>query len=87
MDKEESPAVNDHWQNWLDGVRTRQQTRSSLASMAKTTMVCHLANIAYLSSETIRFDRSKMDLVGKAGKNTTSYFREYRKPYTLPIYK
>lgn len=85
--KEGAPGVNDHWQNWLDGVRTRQQTRSNLASMAQTTIVCHLANIAYLCGETVHFDKTKMDLVGNTGKNTTSYWREYRKPWKLPIYK
>jgi len=85
--KEGAPGVNDHWQNWLDGVRTRTQTRSNLASMAQTTITCHLVNMAYLSGETVRWSKAKMDLVGNAGKNTTSYFRPYRKGYTLPIYK
>ncbi|WP_395143101.1 Gfo/Idh/MocA family protein [Armatimonas sp.] len=85
--KEGSPAVGDHWQNWLDGVRTRTQTRSSLASMAQTTAVCHLANIAYLCGETVHFDKATMDLVGKTGRDTTSYWREYRKPWKLPVYK
>lgn len=85
--KEGAPGVNDHWQNWLDGVRTRTQTRSNLASMAQTTITCHLVNMAYLSGETVRWNKAKMEVVGNAGKNTTSYFRPYRKGYTLPIYK
>jgi len=31
----------------------------------------------------VRVDKEKMDIVGKAGKNTMSYKREYRKGYSL----
>ncbi len=85
--KEPAPPTTDHWQNWLDCVKTREQPRSNLASMAQTTIVCHLANVAYLAGESVRWDKSKMDLVGKAGRDTQSYYREYRKPWKLPIYK
>jgi hypothetical protein len=40
-----------------------------------------------LCGETVRWDKEKMDIVGKVGKDTQSYFREYRKPYKLPIHK
>ena len=65
----------------------REQPRSHLASMAQTTIVCHLSNAAYLAGEPVHWSKEKMDIVGKAGKNTGSYFREYRKPWHLPIYK
>ena len=87
LPKEEATPTNDHWQNWVDCVKSRQQPRSNLASMAQTTITCHLANVALLAGETVDFDKSKMDIVGKAGKNTSSYSREYRKPWKLPIYK
>ncbi len=87
LPKEDTPVPTDHWQNWLDCLKTRQQPRSNLASMAQSTIVCHLANAALFAGETVRWDKSKMDIVGKAGKNTISYHREYRKPYKLPIYK
>ncbi len=83
---EPAPATNDHWQNWLDCIKTREQTRSNLASMAQTTIVCHLANVSYLARQTVHWDKAKMDLVGKAGRDTTSYYREYRKPWKLPIH-
>ncbi|MCC2671410.1 MAG: putative dehydrogenase [Armatimonadetes bacterium] len=87
LPKEESEPTNDHWQNWLDCVKSRQQPRSNLASMAQTTITCHLANVSLLAGETVRWSKEKMDLVGKAGKDTQSYYREYRKPWKLPIYK
>nr|CAA9255475.1 GH109 [uncultured Armatimonadetes bacterium] len=86
LPKEEAPGTNDHWQNWIDCVKTRTQPRSNLLSMAQSTIVCHLANAALLAGETVRWDKNKMDIVGKAGKNTLSYQRPYRKPYKLPIY-
>lgn len=79
--------TSDHWQNWLDCIKSREQPRSNIASMAQTTIVCHLANAAVLGGESIKWDKSKMDIVGKAGKSTLSYGREYRKGYKLPFYK
>jgi predicted dehydrogenase len=87
MPKEEAPATNDHWQNWLDCLTSREQPRSNLHSMAQTTIVCHLFNAAFLASDTVRWDKSKMDIVGKGGRNTVSYEREYRKGWKLPVYK
>ncbi len=87
LPKEHAPATNDHWQNWLDCVKTREQPRSNLASMAQTTVVCHLVNAAYLAGETVKWDKAKFDIAGKTGKDTQSYYREYRKPWKLPIYK
>ncbi len=87
LPKEDAPPVNDHWQNWVDCLKTRTQPRSNLLSMAQTTITCHLANVALLAGETVHWDRSRMDLVGKAGRNTSSYERAYRHPWKLPIYK
>lgn len=87
LPKEPAEPTNDHWLNWLECVKTRTQPRSHLASMAQTTIVCHLANVALLAGETVRWDKAKMDLVGRAGRDTQSYQREYRKPWKLPIYR
>ncbi len=85
--KERIPATNDHWQNWLDCVKSREQPRSNLASMAQTTITCHLINVALEAGESVQFSKEKMDIVGKAGKDSIYYHREYRKPWKLPIYK
>jgi predicted dehydrogenase len=87
LPKEPAEPTSDHWQNWLDCVKSRQQPRSNLASMAQTTIVCHLANVSLLAGETVRWSKEKMDLVGRAGRETQSYYREYRKPWKLPVYK
>ncbi len=85
--KEPAEPTTDHWQNWLDCLKSREQPRSNLASMAQTTISCHLANCSILCGETVHFDKATMDIAGKAGKNTGSYYREYRKPWKLPVYK
>jgi|SRR5579872_367644 len=87
LPKERTPSTNDHWQNWLDCLKTREQPRSNLASMAQTTIVCHLANVSYLAGQSVRWSKEKMDLVGKPGRDTGSYYREYRKPWGLPLHK
>ena len=55
--------------------------------MAQTIIVCHLANASYLAGQTVRWDKAAMDIIGSAGKQTGSYYREYRKPWKLPVYK
>ncbi len=76
-----------HWQNFLECLHSRLPPRSDLASMAQTTIVCHLANAALLSGEPVHWSKEKMDIQGRAGKNTLSYRRSYRKPWSLPIYR
>ena len=83
--KSENPP--NHWRDFVDRVKDRKEPRASLMSVAQTTVVCHLVNASLMSGETVKFDKAKMDIVGKAGKNTSAYRREYRKPYSLPIYK
>jgi len=85
--KTEAPGFDgkyDHWQNFLDCVVSRQQPRSSLASMYQTTTVCHLANLAHLAGAPVRWDKTKDDLVGKTGRDQLPYARDYRRPWSLP---
>ncbi len=84
LDREQVPIVEDHWQNWLDCMRTRKAPRSPLSSMAQTTIVCHLINAAQQSESVVRWDSAAVDILGRAGKNTLSYEREYRAPWQLP---
>jgi predicted dehydrogenase len=86
MPAPEVPVPTDHWQNWIDCIKSREQPRSSLRSMAQTSIVCHLANASLLAGQPVRWRKESMDIVGSAGKDTLSYTREYRKPWQLPIY-
>jgi predicted dehydrogenase len=69
----------DHWQDFLDCMVTRENPRSHLESMYQTTTICQLANAALLANESVKWDKTKNDIVGKAGKDTLPYRRKYRK--------
>jgi predicted dehydrogenase len=84
---EESAPPPNHWRDFVDSVKTRTQPRASLASVAQTTIVCHLSNIALYAGEAVHWDQAKQDIAGRAGKNTDCYHRPNRKGYTLPIYR
>lgn len=87
LPKEESAAPPNHWRDFLDCVKTRRMPRADLASVAQTTIACHLVNAALYSGETVQWDAKRWDLVGKAGRNTLAYQRPYRKPWVLPVYR
>ncbi len=77
-----------HWQEFLDCVKSRKTPRSGIESMAKTTMLCHLGNIALQSGKTLRWDAKKQDVENHGDvKNCISYEREYRNPWKLKMYK
>lgn len=84
IDKEPSDDPPDHWRNFLDCVKSRSMPRADIGSVAQTTIVCHLANVALYSGQTVHWDKAKMDLAGQAGRSTNAYRREYRKGYALP---
>lgn len=83
LPKEESPDVGDHWKDFLNCVVSRGKPRADFGSVAQTTIVCHLANVALQSGRTVKWDHAKNDL-GQVGRDTAAYRREYRKPYSLP---
>lgn len=83
----EKSAPHDHWQNFIDCIKSRAKPRSDIESMAKTTMCCHLANIAYQSGKTIRWDAAKQDLANPAdASGCVSYQRDYRAPWKLKVF-
>jgi predicted dehydrogenase len=69
------------WQNFFDCVKSRKQPASDIGSMAKTTMLCLLGNIALQSGKTLRWDAHKQDVANHGDvRHYISYEREYRKP-------
>ncbi len=84
FDKQEST----HWNNFADCVKSRNKPASDIESMAKTTMLCHLGNIALRTGKTLHWDAKKQDVANHGDvKNCTSYERDYRKPWKLKMYK
>lgn len=78
---------NTHWENFIDCMKTREKPRSDMASMAKTTMICHLGNISYQSQSTVKWDVKTQDIANRAARNAMAYERPYRKPWKLKVYK
>jgi predicted dehydrogenase len=90
-DREGPPKVqwveSTHWQNFLDCIKSRSKPASDIESMAKTTMVCHLGNIAFQSGNVIRWDARAQDVADPGSlKHCVSYEREYRSPWKLKDY-
>lgn len=86
MQKEQADPLGNHWRNFVDCVKTRNKPVADLSSVAQSTIVCHLVNCSLFSGETVRWDKKRMDLVGRAGRNTMAYERPYRKPWSLKKY-
>jgi predicted dehydrogenase len=78
---------NTHWQNFADCIRSREVPRADIASLARTTMMCHLGNISYQSGATVRWDAATQDIANRAARQTMAYERDYRKPWKLRHYK
>ena len=80
-------ADSTHWQNFLDCVKTRSKPASDIESMAKTTIVCHLGNVAFQSGRILDWDAARQDVAHpREVKHCVSYEREYRSPWKLKIY-
>jgi predicted dehydrogenase len=76
-----------HWQNFLECIRSRATPNSDIESMAKTTIVCHLGNIALQSGSTLHWDAQAQDVAHHRGvAHCLAYQREYRKPWRLDMH-
>ena len=76
-----------HWQNFLDCIRNRGTPASDIISMAKTTTICHLGNIAIQSGNTLHWDARQQDVSHPASvAHCLTYQREYRKPWKLDMH-
>jgi predicted dehydrogenase len=69
-----------HVRNFLDCVKSRQAPISDLASSHRSSVPCHLANLALRLGRTLQWDEAKQDVVAdtEASKLLT---REYRSPW------
>jgi predicted dehydrogenase len=71
-----------HYTDWLDGIRSRKQPICDAEVGHRTSTVCNIANIAYWVGRPLRWDpeKEKFSKDGKANKLLT---KKYRKPYKL----
>ena len=75
---------NDHYQDWLDGIRARKQPISTAEIGHRTASVCFLANIGYELQRPLFWNPAKEEFVNDAEANKLrSGF--VRKPWTLKV--
>lgn len=73
----------EHWANFLDCVRTRQQPTSDIEKCQHSTTTCLLGNVALRSNLRLDFDPQKWTVAQPEAKKYLS--REYRKPWKLVV--
>ncbi len=75
----------DQFQNWIRAVRSRNfaDLYSDIEEGHKSAALCHLANVAYATGRTLRFDPVKERFVGDAEADEL-LTRNYRAPYVVP---
>ncbi|MBI5385748.1 MAG: Gfo/Idh/MocA family oxidoreductase [Verrucomicrobia bacterium] len=66
-----------HIQNFLDAIRGAKKLKQDIAEGQKSTLLCHLGNIAYRAGRTIHFDPVTHKIVGDA-EAEKFWSREYR---------
>ena len=73
---------DDHWQNFLDCVRSRQKTVTPVETACRSISVGHLGEIAMLTGRKIKWDPVKEEILGDPGASAL-LGRAYRKPWVL----
>ena len=75
---------NDHYQDWIDGIRARKQPICTAEIGHRTATVCFLANIGYELKRPLNWDPVKEEFVNdaEANKLRSCYLR---KPWTLKV--
>ena len=75
-----------HAQNFIDCIRSREQTIAPIEAGAGTAVLCCLCNIAYELGRPVKWNPATRTFVGndKEAAAHRLYYYEYRKPYVLP---
>jgi len=76
------PRSDNHYQNFLDAVRTRRQPIAPPEVAHRSTTVCHLAVLCLRLGRPLRWDSAKEQVIGDADANRLLR-RPMREPWTL----
>ncbi|MCU0473890.1 MAG: Gfo/Idh/MocA family oxidoreductase [Bacteroidales bacterium] len=74
---------DDHWQNFIDCVRSGDQPIAPIEVAYRAISVGLLGEIAMTTGQTIHWDPDKEEIIGNPGA-TRLLSRPYRQPWTLP---
>ena len=78
LDKGSGPAGDtEHLQNFLDCIRSGKRPNAEIEEGHKSTLLCHLGNIAWRTSHTLRIDPTNGHILGDAEAQAL-WGREYR---------
>jgi predicted dehydrogenase len=72
-----------HLRNFLDCVKEHRRPNADIEELHKSTRLCHLGNIAWRVSRTLRFDESTESIFGDPAAQKL-LGRTYREPYVVP---
>jgi predicted dehydrogenase len=73
-----------HQQNFVDAIRDGKPLAADIEEGHRSTRLCHLGNIAFRTSRTIRFDSATETIVNDPEANRL-LGRDYRKGFELPL--
>jgi predicted dehydrogenase len=76
------PVSTEHFDNWLECVKSRVRPICDVAIGHRSATVCHLGNIAVRTGRTIRWDPVAQEVVGNPEANRL-LSRPYRAPWSL----
>lgn len=74
---------DNHWQNFIDCVRSGKQTIAPVEVAYRAISVALLGEIAMTTGQTIKWDPNKEEIIGNP-MASRMLSRPYRKPWTLP---
>ncbi len=74
---------SNHVGNFLEAVRSRAATVSSIEAAVKSDAFCHIADIAIREEKPIRYDGRSETIPGDSSGNDRLHHRPLRKPWTL----
>jgi predicted dehydrogenase len=66
-----------HFTNFINSIRIGERLNSEIEEAQKSSLLCHLANIAYRSGKVIQFDQQKKKIINSEGTEKL-WTREYR---------
>ena len=74
----------DHFQNFIDSIRGSSQLNAEIEEGQKSTLLCHLGNIAWRTGHTLTLDPEHRKILGDSLANRL-WSREYRKGWRPQI--
>jgi len=67
--REEIPGTDEHHNNWLDCIKTRQRPATEIETGHRSASICHLGNVAMRLARPLQWDPEKEEFAGDAAAN------------------